>query len=266
LNQQHWIYLMPADMLLLLVVLPHCLWTACTLVLPAGLLPALAESCTYIAAAVRLASNEHRLPYMILATALLSLWRRVVLQWPDSSQQQQQQQPLLCSQLQPTLQPAIALAAAILSTAGPAATAAAAAAATAAAAVSDTIRSLAESGSSLMDMKTSRMELLQYAAPVEATDYAVRAADVIVTAILSWLDRLEGSNEQQQQRQLAPLLSQDLLLVVVSRFATECAQLYHLTELLRGYVIAAAAAAAVAAGGESSSSSMYRCLPTMSSC
>jgi hypothetical protein len=136
---------MTTDLLLLLPPL-HCLLTAGTPVLLTGLLSVLAESCTYIAAAVRLASNEHRLPYMILASAMLSLWRRVVQQWPDSPQQQQQQQPILPSQLQPTLQPAIALTAAILSTAGPAATAAAAAASTAA----DAIRSC----TSLMDVET----------------------------------------------------------------------------------------------------------------
>jgi hypothetical protein len=154
---------------------------------------------------------------MILATALLSLWGQVVQQWPDSPRQQQQQ-PILCGPLEPTLQPAIALTAAILSTAGPAATAAAAAASTAAAAGS--------SSSSLMDVETARMEAL---ACVEATDSAVLAADVIVTSIMSCIGKLQGTREQQQ-RQLSPLVSQDLLLLVTIRFGYECAQLYHLTD------------------------------------
>jgi hypothetical protein len=212
---------MVADVLLLLVVILDCFWTACVHSLLTGLLPVLAESCTHIAAAVRLATNEHLLPYMLLATALISLWGQVVLQWPDRQQQQQQQQHILPSQLQLTLQPAIALAAAILSTAGPAATAAVAAASTAA----DAIRS----DTSLIDDKTLRKELLGYSTPREASDYAVRAADVIVGSVMSWLGKLAGTPEQQQ-RQLAPLLSQDLLLLVTTRFAYECVQLYRLTD------------------------------------
>jgi hypothetical protein len=58
----------------------------------------------------------------------------------------------------------------------------------------------------------------------------VRAADVIVGSFMSWLGKLVGTPEQQQQRQLAPLMSQDLLLLVTTRFGHECAQLYHLTD------------------------------------
>jgi hypothetical protein len=150
-----------------------------------------------------------------------------VQRWPDSPQQQQQQQQqqqhILPSQLQPTLQPAIALAAAILSTAGPAATAAAAAATAAAAGSSSSSLMDVET---LMGIQTSRMEALEC---VEASDKAVLAADAIVTSMMEWLGKLDGCREQQQQ-QLAPLVSQDLLLLVVTRFAFVLALLYTLTK------------------------------------
>jgi hypothetical protein len=223
--------------MLLLLLSPHYFWTTCTPVSLVGLLPALTESCTHIAAAVRLASNEHRLPYMILATALLSLWRQVVQQWPGSpqqqQQQQQQQQPILCSPLGPTLQPAIALTAAILSTAGPAATAAGAAATAAA----------AGSSSSLMDVETSRMEAL---ACVEATDSAVLAADVIVCSVEALMVQLDGDG--QQQLHLAPLVSQDLLLLVATGVACECGMRQTMTK----------GASPWACGSSSSSSSSSR--------
>jgi hypothetical protein len=76
-----------------------------------------------------------------------------------------------------------------------------------------------------MDIETLRLEALQC---IEATDKAVLAADVIAGLILASIAKLEG-NRIEQQRQLAPLVSQDLLLVVVTRFACECELLYTMT-------------------------------------
>jgi hypothetical protein len=113
------------------------------------------------------------------------------------------------------------LAAAVLSTAGPATAAAAAA----------TARAARSSSSSLLNVEASRMEALHCAA---ATDSAVHAADVIVIAIASLTERLEDDYEprqfEQQLQQLAPLVSQDLLLVVATRFGCVLEPVHTMTK------------------------------------
>jgi hypothetical protein len=77
----------------------------------------------------------------------------------------------------------------------------------------------------VLDKEVARLEVLQC---VETTEDTVFAADVIVTAIMSCLGK-PGGNREQQQRQLAPLVSQDLLLVVTAGFACECEHLHART-------------------------------------